>query len=51
MLSESITMYGIQIWGLDGGLEDTDKYHSRFYKIILGVSRFTANSMAGVRQG
>jgi hypothetical protein len=34
------------MWGLDGGWKETDKIHSRFCKIILGVLRFAANSMA-----
>jgi hypothetical protein len=43
-------MNGIEIWGLDGGWKEAVKIYSRFCKIILGVSRFAANSMAGVRQ-
>jgi hypothetical protein len=46
MLSESRTMYGREMWGLDGGWDETDQIHSRFCQIILGVARFAANSVA-----
>jgi hypothetical protein len=51
--SESGTVYGIEIWGLDGGWKGTDKTHSRFCKIIIGVPRFSANnwSYAGIARG
>jgi hypothetical protein len=46
MLSESRTMYGIKMRGLDEGLKEIDKIHSRFCRIILGVPRFAANNVA-----
>jgi hypothetical protein len=35
MLSESRTMYGIEMWGLEGGWKEIDNIQSRFCKIIL----------------
>jgi hypothetical protein len=32
MLSESRTMYGIEMWGLEGGWKEIDKIHARFCK-------------------
>jgi hypothetical protein len=34
------------MWVLDGGWKEIDKIHSRFYKIILGVTGFAANNVA-----
>jgi hypothetical protein len=35
MLSESRTMYGIEMWGLEAGWKEIDKIHARFCKKIL----------------
>jgi uncharacterized protein YuzE len=45
-LSESRTMCGIEIWGLQEGWKETGKIESRFRKAILGVPRYAANNMA-----
>jgi hypothetical protein len=34
LLSESRTMYGIEIWGLEGGCKEIDKIHSIFCKYL-----------------
>jgi hypothetical protein len=44
-------MYGIEMWGLYEEWEKIDKIHCRFCKIILGVSRFSANNMAELELG
>jgi hypothetical protein len=51
MLSECRTMYGIEMWGLDGGWKEIDKIHSRFCKMILGVLRFATNNIAELELG
>jgi hypothetical protein len=51
VLSESRTMYGIEMWGLDGGWKEIDKIYSRFCKIILGIPRSAANNMAELELG
>jgi hypothetical protein len=33
MLCESITIYGIEIWGIDGRWKETDRIYSRLCKI------------------
>jgi hypothetical protein len=44
MLRESGTIYGIEMWGLEGGWNEIDKIHSIFCKIILGMPRSVANN-------
>jgi hypothetical protein len=44
-------MYGIEMLGLYGGWKETDKTHSRFCKIILGIPRFAANNVAELELG
>jgi hypothetical protein len=39
------------MWGLDGGWEETNKIHSRFCKIILGVPRFVGNNVVELELG
>jgi hypothetical protein len=40
-------MYGIEMWGLDGGRKEIDKTHSRFCtKITVGVPRFAEINVA-----
>jgi hypothetical protein len=51
MLSESRTMYGIEICGLEGGWNEIDKICSRFCKIILGMPRSVANNLAELELG
>jgi hypothetical protein len=51
MLSESRTMYGIEMWVLEGGWTEINKIHSRFCKIILEVPRSAANNMAELELG
>jgi hypothetical protein len=49
MFSESRAMYGINIWGLDGGWKETNKIRSRF--CTIGVPRFAANNVAELELG
>jgi hypothetical protein len=51
MLSESRMMYGVEMWGLEGGWQEIDKILSRFCKIILGVPTSAENSVAGLKLG
>jgi hypothetical protein len=51
MLSESRTMYCIEMLGLDGEWKYIDKIHSRLCKLILGAPRFAANSVAELELG
>jgi hypothetical protein len=44
-------MYGIDMWGLDGGWEESDKIYSRVCKIILGIPRFAEKNMAELELG
>jgi hypothetical protein len=37
MLCESRMMYGIEMWGLEGGWKQIDNIHSRFCKVTLGM--------------
>jgi hypothetical protein len=50
MPRESRTIYGIGMWGLDGGWKEIDTIHSRFCT-ILGVPRFTANNVTELELG
>jgi hypothetical protein len=49
--SEFRTMYGIEMWVIDGGWKEIDKIHSRFRKTILGVPRFAANNVTELQLG
>jgi hypothetical protein len=51
MLSESRTMYGIEMWGLEGGWKEIDNIHSRFCKIIIAMPSSGANNMAQLELG
>jgi hypothetical protein len=51
MVSEYRAIYGIEMWGLDRGLNETDQIHSRFCQIILGVATLAANSVAELELG
>jgi hypothetical protein len=51
MLSESRTMYGIEMWGPEGEWKEIDKIHSRFCEILLGMPRSAANNMAELEFG
>jgi hypothetical protein len=51
MLTASRTIYGTEMWGLDGGWKEIDKIRSRFCKTKLGVPRFSANSVTELELG
>jgi hypothetical protein len=44
-------MYGIEMWGLEGGWKQIDKIHSRFCKVTLGMPRSAANNAAELELG
>jgi hypothetical protein len=44
-------MYGIEMWGLEGGWKEIDKIHARFFKKILGMPRSAANKVAELELG
>jgi hypothetical protein len=44
-------MCGIEIWGLNGGLKEIDKIHSRFSKIRVEVPRFAEINVAELELG
>jgi hypothetical protein len=51
MLSESRTMYGIEMRGLEVRWKEIDKIHSIFCKIILGMPTSAANNVAELELG
>jgi hypothetical protein len=50
-MCESRMMYGVQMWGLEGGWKQIDKIHSRFCKVTLGMPRSAANNVAELELG
>jgi hypothetical protein len=51
MLIESRMMDVVKMWSLDGLRKDTGTIRKRFCKKILGLSRFSANSVAELKAG
>jgi hypothetical protein len=51
MLCESRMMYGVEMWGLEGGWKQIDNIHSRFCKVTLGMPRSAANNVAELELG
>jgi hypothetical protein len=51
MLCESRMLYGVEIWGLEGGWKHIDRIHSKFCKVILGMPRSAANNVAELELG
>jgi hypothetical protein len=51
MLCESRMMYGVEMWGLEGGRKQIDRIHSKFCKVTLGMPRSAANNAAELELG
>jgi hypothetical protein len=50
-MCESRMIYGIEMWGLEGGWKQIDNIHSRFCKVTLGMPRSAANNAAELELG
>jgi hypothetical protein len=51
MIMECRTVSGIENWLLVGGWRENGNIHSRFCKIILGVTSFSASSLVVLELG
>lgn len=46
MVCEAQIMYGIEVWGLNEAWKDLDKFHSRFFKKLMGLPNCAASGFA-----
>jgi hypothetical protein len=51
IVCESRMLYGVEIWGLEGGWKQIDRIHNKLCKVILGMPRLTANNVAEIELG